>query len=59
MVQYRMCPGLIFGLLPINPVEVIDEHLFLLVGRFVPTKVNRVHNMINLGLMINTDKLFA
>ena len=27
-----------------NPVEVLNEHLLLLVGRFVPTKIIRVHN---------------
>ena len=27
-----------------NPVEVLNEHLFLLVGRFVPTKIIRVRN---------------
>ena len=27
-----------------NPVEVLNEHLLLLVGGFVPTKVLRVHN---------------
>ena len=27
-----------------NPVEVLNEHLLLLVGRFVPTKVIRVCN---------------
>ena len=27
-----------------NPVEVLNEHLMLLVGRFVPTKIIRVHN---------------
>ena len=27
-----------------NPVEVLKEHLFLLVGRYVPTKVIRVRN---------------
>ena len=27
-----------------NPVEVLNEHLFLLVGRYVPTKVFRVRN---------------
>ena len=27
-----------------NPVEVLNEHLLLLVGRFVKTKVIRVHN---------------
>ena len=27
-----------------NPVEVLNEHLSLLVGRYVPTKVNRVRN---------------
>ena len=31
-------------LLPDNPVEVLNEHLSLLVERFVPTKVIRVHN---------------
>ena len=28
----------------INPVEVLNEHLSLLVGRYVPTKVFRVRN---------------
>ena len=27
-----------------NPVEVLNEHLSLLVGRYVPTKVIHVHN---------------
>ena len=27
-----------------NPVEVLNEHLLLLVGRFVPTKILRVRN---------------
>ena len=27
-----------------NPVEVLNEHLLLLVGRFVPTKIIRVCN---------------
>ena len=27
-----------------NPVEVLNEHLSLLVGRYVRTKVIRVHN---------------
>ena len=27
-----------------NPVQVLNEHLSLLVGRYVPTKVIRVHN---------------
>ena len=27
-----------------NPVEVLNKHLFLLVGRYVPTKVIRVCN---------------
>ena len=27
-----------------NPVEVLNEHLSLPVGRYVPTKVIRVHN---------------
>ena len=27
-----------------NPVEVLNEHLLLLVGRFFKTKVNRVRN---------------
>ena len=32
-----------------NPVEVLNEHLSLLVGRYVPTKIIRVRN---------TDKLW-
>ena len=36
---YRICPQ------QDNPVEVLNEHLSLLVGRrYVPTKVIRVHN---------------
>ena len=27
-----------------NPVEVLNEHLSLLVGRYVPTKIIRVRN---------------
>ena len=27
-----------------NPVEVLNEHLSLLVGHYVPTKVTRVRN---------------
>ena len=30
-----------------NPVKVLNEHLLLLVGRFVPTKVIRVRNKVN------------
>ena len=30
-----------------NPVEVLNEHLFLLVGRFVPTKIIRLRNKDN------------
>ena len=33
-----------FGLLTDNPVEVLNEHLSLLVGRYGPTKVIRVRN---------------
>ena len=29
---------------PDNPVEVLNEHLSLLVGRYVPTKIIRVRN---------------
>ena len=42
-----------------NPVEVLNEHLSLLVGRYVPTKVIRVLTTINLGLMINAGMLLA
>ena len=27
-----------------NPVEVLNEHLYMLVGRYVPTKIIRVRN---------------
>ena len=43
MVQYRICPGVTFGFAD-NPVEVLNEHRSLLVGRFVPTKVICVRN---------------
>ena len=42
-----------------NPVEVLNEHLSLLVGRYVPTKVIRVHNKETLGSMINACMLLA
>ena len=42
-----------------NPVEVLNEHLSLLVGRYVPTKVIRVRNKYKLGLMINAGMLLA
>ena len=40
-----------------NPVEVLNKHLSLLVGRYVPTKVIRVRTRISLGLMINAGML--
>ena len=43
-----------------NPVEVLNEHLLLLVGRFVPTKIIRVCNTrISLGLITNACMLLA
>ena len=42
VVQCMICPGVIFGLLTI--LLRFNEHLFLLDGRFVPTKVFCVHN---------------
>ena len=33
-----------------NPVEILNEHLSLLVGGFVPTKVIRVRNKVK-GIM--------
>ena len=42
-----------------NPVEVLNAHLLLLVGRFVPTKVISVSKRLNLGLMINAGMLLA
>ena len=43
-----------------NPVEVLNEHLSLLVGRYVPTEVISVrNNMISIGLMINAGMLLA
>ena len=42
-----------------NPVEVLTKHLLLLVGRYVPTKVNRVRNKDKTGLMINAGVLLA
>ena len=42
-----------------NPVEVLNEHLLLLIGRFVPTKIIRVRNKGKLGLMINAGTLLA
>ena len=42
MVQCRICPVITWS--ADNPVEVLNEHLLLLVGRFVPTKVIHVRN---------------
>ena len=39
---YGICPGVTFG--ADKPVEVWNEHLSLLVGRYVSTKVIRVRN---------------
>ena len=36
-----------------NPVEALNEHLSLLHGRYVPTKVIHLTTRIRLGLMIN------
>ena len=40
-----------------NPVKVLNEHLSLLVGRYVPTKIIRVRKRISLGPMINAEVL--
>ena len=40
-------------------MEVLNEHLSLLVGRYVPTKVIRVRNKDKLGLMMNAGMLLA
>ena len=42
-----------------NPVEVLNKHLSLLVGRYLPTKVICVRNKDNLRLMINAGMLLA
>ena len=42
-----------------NPVEVLNAHVLLLVGRFVPTKFSVCTTRINLGLMINAGMLLA
>ena len=43
-----------------NPVEVLNEHLSLLVGPYVPTKVIHVHvTRISLDLMINTGMILV
>ena len=39
----RICPGVTFGFAD-NPAEIFNEHLSLLVGRYVPTKVIHVRN---------------
>ena len=41
-MQYRIWPGVTF-LFADNNVEALNEHLPLLVGRYVPTKVIRVY----------------
>ena len=45
VVQYGNCLGVTFGFLTILLRLVLSYHLSLLVGRYVPTKVIRVHNM--------------
>ena len=39
VVQQKICPGVTFELSTDNLVEVLEEHLSQLVGRFVPPKV--------------------
>ena len=43
MVQYRICPLITFALLTIL-LRFLNEHLSLLVGRYVPTTVIHVRN---------------
>ena len=44
-VQYRICPAITRNIwLADNLVEVFNEHLSLLVGHYVPTKVIRSRN---------------
>ena len=40
-----------------NLVEVLNEHLLVLVGLYVPTKVIRVRTRVGLGLMSNAGML--
>ena len=42
-----------------SPVEVLNEHLLLLVGRFVPTRSSVCATRISLGFMINAGILLA
>ena len=42
-----------------NPVEVLNEYMSLLVGRYVPTRVIRIATRIRFSLMINVDVLLA
>ena len=42
-----------------NPVEVLNEHLLLLFGRFVPTKVIRVRNKDKPCMTVNAGMLLA
>ena len=42
-----------------NPVEVLNEHLSLLVGRYVKPMSSLCETRISLGLMINTGMLLA
>ena len=45
--------------LAVNPAEILNKHLSLLVGRYIPTKVNQFETRISLGLMINAGMLLA
>ena len=58
MVHYGICPVVIFGLVTIL-LRFEIEHLSLLVGRYVPTKVIRERNSISLCLMINAGMLLT
>ena len=44
VVQYGICPALRNIWLADNPDEVLNEHLALLIGRYLPTKVIHVRN---------------
>ena len=53
-VTIRTWTGATFALLD-NPVEVLNEHLYLLVGRYVPAKVIRVTDDLGYHTGYHTD----
>ena len=59
MEQYGNCLVVSNIYLSDNPIEVLNEHLYQLVRRYVPTKIIRVRDKDKKWVMINAGMLLA